>query len=138
MREYIKWFKIYTGKEKKWFYKVFVFDDYEKMYRFCDKKAMEELGNDYVGLCHAWIKIKRMKDGTQEVADDIGFIAFHKDRLGAGTISHECTHATTYYFEKYKENKDIFNDCEADEEFAYVQGFLVNQLVSKLYESNII
>lgn len=138
MKEYIKWFKIYTEQEKKHFYKVFIFDDYEKMYRFCDKTAMEELGDDYKGLCHSWTIELRYQDGKVETSDDVGFIALHTDNLSSGTISHECTHATTYYFDKFKKNKDIFSDEEANEEFAWMQGFLVNQLVEKLYKYNLV
>lgn len=141
MKYYIQWFKIYADLEHKKFYKVFVFDDFEKMYKFMRKHAVacgdeyfEGVEDNYEGLCHSHAIDVVYGDGTRERYGDIGYILLHKKALTSGVISHECTHATTYYFGQCEVNKNIFEDCEADEKFASVQGYLVDQLVGKLFK----
>lgn len=147
MKEYIKWFKIYTSPQKECFYKVYIFDDWDKMYTFCDRKSEEKIERNYNGLCHSWIKEIHYEDGTIKIDKDIGFIALHKDELTAGVTSHECAHATTYYIKhaiKYNlttipsSSMEIFSNEEADEHYAWTLGYLVSQLINKIYKSNII
>lgn len=132
--QYIKRFKIKCGKEKdSKFYNVYIFDSFDKMYDYCDKLTTEKISRNYQGLCHGWERIKTDKSNNIiETHPDIGFIALHKNFLGAGVIAHECTHASTYYFKRYVDSKDIYED--ADENYAWTIGYLVSQLVGKLYK----
>src|SRR5207248_1736696 len=58
-----------------------------------------------------------------------GVILFYTNSSArSGVVSHEMTHATTYFWKALRlKRKNIFKDAWADERFAWIQGNLVAQ-----------
>lgn len=121
------------------YYHVVIFNSYEDMYEYSDKHFGEEITHDYGAICKYLSKVY-YEDGIYVDKDKCcGWLLFCKDALGVGTVSHECTHATNYYF-KYRitNHKKIFDSTEYDELFAYMLGSLVSQIYRKLYKRGVI
>lgn len=123
------------------YYKVVIFDSFEKMYEYADKHFQEEepLERNYSGICKYSSKVIYEDGKLVDIDKCCGWILLHKDYLGGGTVAHECTHAMNYYF-KFRITKceKIFTDHEYDELFAYMLGGLVNQIYNKLYSKKIL
>ena len=121
-------------KLKKDYYIVIVSDTYEEMYETVDKLCGKYERN-YNGLTQSLFKI--FVDGTK--SNKVGYIFFVKDWLGAGIVSHECTHAVNYYFKNFIKHKEkIFTNSQYDETFAYMVGSLVYQIYNYSFKKGII
>lgn len=125
------------------YYKVFVFDNTEDMYKYYDNRFKyypEE--HNYAGMCKYESRIYfNDKEHTEFVKKSrlCGYILLQRDALGGGTVSHECAHAINYYFKyRIRNCKKVFSNSEYDELFAYMLGSLVNQIYDKLYKQNMI
>jgi hypothetical protein len=119
----------YPKRLKDWYYKVYIFKRRASMYQFRD--TLNEDGanpmkkpHKYYGLCSSFPSKKNPKQ--------FGVIMFCTgSSKQSGVVSHELTHATTYWwksiFHKDKKMKNIFGDSKADEQYAWVLGNLVAQ-----------
>lgn len=122
------------------YYRVVVFDNYEDMYKYGDKHFIDEkIEHNYSGICK-YLSNVYYEDGKYiDVDRCCGWILLCKNQVGAGTVSHECSHAITFYYKYRITNcKKIFDDNEYNELFAYMLGSLVNQIYTKLYSKKII
>ena len=121
-------------KLKNDYYKVIVSDTYKEMYDIVDKICGKQ-ERDYNGFTQSMFKI--YVDGTK--GNKVGYIFFIKDWLGAGIVSHECTHAVNYYFKNFIKNKEkLFSNSKFDETFAYMVGSLVYQTYKYLFKKGIL
>lgn len=129
-------FKVYLAKDKKDWYKVFIFLNREQM-RIFEKEQSKLLkfkpAGKFEALCRRWqvyTKAERKKWG-------MGNILFYNGGYGAGTVAHEMSHAVTYTFlyQKYKVNfNKLLRDKKLEESFAWMQGYLVSQFWKNHYK----
>ena len=116
------------------YYTVIIADNFEELYNIADKKCKEKLKRDYNGLCKSMFAI--YEDGTR--SHKVGYIFLVKDILGAGVVSHECTHAVIYYFDNFiKDKEKIFKSSIYGETFCYMVGSLVRQIYNYCYDNKI-
>ena len=129
-------------KLKNDYYKVIVSDTYEEMYDIADKLCLQgKLERNYNGLCKSMYNLFYDKETEKYInkSNKVGYIFFVKDWIGAGVVSHECTHAVNYYFRQFiKHEEKIFKNSKYDETFAYMLGSLVNQIYTYLYKNKIL
>lgn len=132
MKYYKKKFRVKCSKERNSkYYTVFIFEDLEKMRIFGKTKCFLP-DDDYIGLCYSFDKLlKNKKTDEEKWSNEVGYILLSVNYLGAGVTSHECCHAARYYLERFSAAK--YDSDEYDELFAWTQGYLVSQIVRKLY-----
>lgn len=123
------------------YYRVIIFDNFEDMYNYADKHFDDKppIEHNYSGICKYSSKVYYIDGEFVDIDKCCGWILLHKDQMGGGTVSHECGHATTFYF-KYRINncKRVFEDDEYNELFSYILGGLVNQIYTKVYKKKIL
>jgi hypothetical protein len=85
------------------------------------------------GLTHSCC-IQRRTNGHWRTLHCAGFMLLCDVYMGAGYVTHECTHAATYLLLPQK--LDIFNDPEHDEKFAWLTGQLVAEFWTQWYKRN--
>lgn len=123
-------------------------------------KEMQEATGDHVagGLCQRWY-VDSFDDDGKELPTDydgklVAHIHLHKAGLGAGVVSHECTHAALQIYENCFGQKQLYipNVGEPDEYenkygtenysreelFAYTVGDLVRKVYNHLYKHKLI
>lgn len=117
-------------------------NEYYTVYIFKHKAAMQmywqqvhrliglPLGGDFEARCVAYRSYDRR---TRKAKPDIGQVLFYKGFIGAGAVSHELTHATTYWCKWNKARQRIFTSCRMEEQFATVQGRLVQGFWNRYY-----
>ena len=133
-------FKLYPEwwqkKYKDWYYTVHIFRTKKSMYSFRDdleKEGASKMGkpHKYLACCSAY---KNKKEPKQ-----FGVLCFTKaSAKRSGVVSHEFTHATTYWWKATRRGKrtNIFNNPAADERYARIQGYLVQHYWKTWYEIN--
>lgn len=65
----------------------------------------------------------------------VGVIVFYTGAIGSGIVSHEMTHAVTFFWTILKgfEAVKIFFDTKHNEDFCFIQGELVSQFWENFY-----
>ena len=122
-------------KLKNNYYRVFICDTAEEMYDIVDKIGSYPEERNYVGMCKSIFKVYPEEN---KIANNVGYLFFYIDKMGAGTIAHECAHAINYYFRNFiKDNKRLFSDSTYDETFAYMLGSLVWQINEYMWNNNL-
>lgn len=124
---------------------IYVFDTYDEMYDFVDKYEKNKIERNYRGRCFTFYNyfINNITE-VKRTAPLCGNIYFVKENMGAGTVTHECSHATIGYFNRrIKDYKKIFDDtlnydtsipneyddsCDTEELFCYMLDSLVRQI----------
>ncbi len=136
-------FRVYcdaAGKRR--YYKVFIFRTEEQMYEHFKKTNTQSrwkrggIGKlNFVAVCQGYRRYDVKRRGR--LLPDIGQILFTADRLGAGVVSHEMTHAVIYWADTHTkiDLAKIASSTRTDERIALVQGNLVNQFWSKFYKA---
>lgn len=126
-------------RNKNDYYRVIIFNSFDDMYKYADKYFDEFIDHNYSAICkyssHTYFEGNKFID----IDKNCGWILFCKEELGSGIISHECTHAVTFYFQ-YRISKcyRVFRNEEYNELLAYMIGSLVTQIYTKLYERKVI
>jgi hypothetical protein len=130
-------FKIFPNhprRFKNWYYKVYIFSRKKSMYEVRDDLVKDGANimkkpHKYEAVCSSFNSKKDKKQW--------GVVMFYlKSAARSGVVSHEMTHATTYWW-KYlapKKHKNIYKDGIADEMFARIQGNLVYQYWKTWYK----
>lgn len=123
-------FKIFPKPKSKLYYKVFIFHTKNSMYKFRDlvieDGAKGKIAHRYAAVCSAY--------PSKANKNQYGIILFTRSSAKkSGIVSHEITHATTYWAKYMHKNIDIFYNKEADEKFAWVLGTLVHQFWKSWY-----
>ena len=122
-------------KLKNDYYKVIISDTYKEMYDIVDKITKHKEERNYSGLVKSMYAI--FEDGSK--GNKVGYIFLMTEELGAGIVSHECTHAVNYYFSNFIKNRQrIFKSSKYDETFAYMVGSLVYQIYHYLFKNKIL
>lgn len=127
-------FKVFPNKSK-WYYKVCIFSRKESMYKA--RKFIEE--NDSISKIRGKYKFQAVcssySSRHKENKNQFGIIMFYlNSSKRGGTVSHEFAHATTYFFKTEQNNRDIFFDNKADEEYARMLGSMVAQYWKNWYK----
>jgi hypothetical protein len=117
------------------YFTVLIFRDKEAMQRFHLEQAKLVPGVSrlyrFTALTRLWgWPAKPRFSGPRE----IGQIQMYHGATGSGIVSHECTHAALYWFQRYSRwrLKDLAKRA-ADERLAWVQGSLVSQFWRNFY-----
>lgn len=126
---------------------VNVFNNYEEMYNYVDKREKHKVDRDYVSRCYCIDHVyENLITGERKYTPLCGDLYFVKDYMGGATVSHECCHAVIGYFNRKIKNKNnlfedipddlIYEDClDIEELFCYMQGSLVNQIYNYYYKN---
>ena len=143
-----KEFKSYGNSKssKKDYMIVNIFNSYEEMYDYVDKREKQKVERDYSGRCycidHVFENIETKEWEYKPLCGDLYFVY---DNMGGGTVSHECCHAVIGYFNRKIKDKQklmediqndvVYDDCpDIEELFCYMQGNLVNQIYNHYFE----
>jgi hypothetical protein len=126
----LKQFKIYPDNHWVWI-EVFIHHSQKAMVKFVDDPALK----DFHGLSRGGYTVKIHKNGSESLTGQIGELHFHRGAMGAGTVSHESTHATFRYFQhrlrfklkpmSKKSGRDV---SSWEENFCWVLGNIANQI----------
>lgn len=150
-------FKIYPTPEKrgKHYFNVIVFQTKKEMWDWwaAYKKMRGDQGGDlskchgereFAAMCVPYERLLIHSDGTEEQHNDIGTLIFHRKRLGAGIISHECNHAALWWDRLVNGNteacygRDNGDHDGAEERMNYGLYYLVRDCVNNLYKKKLI
>jgi len=129
-------FKVYAVKGKPEYYRTWVFDTLDDMYVYADKYGLLSQHHGFEALTHSFRAYKLTKNGKKgKMLPVIGDVMFYKGCVEEGVVSHEMTHAATYYAHlknwKFSFALKDKNWRKIDEKYAWMQGYMVNQLWRK-------
>lgn len=128
-------FKIYP--EEKHYYRVLIFDTKKNMIKYW-KRYGNPNGRklDFEGICNSYeIRLYKKNKSTEIIKDDIGFILLYRNGFGSGVVSHEITHATTYWCKTAGFHLNTSRIVkENDERYAYALGNMVTQFWIEYYK----
>ena len=124
---------------------VNIFDSYEEMYNYVDKREKHKVERNYAArsycINHVYLNLETKEEKYTPLCGDLYFMV---DNMGGSIVSHECCHAVIGYFlrkikDKSKLMQDISknsnDDCEELEElFCYMLGSLVNQIYNYYFD----
>lgn len=121
------------------YYRVIIFNSFEDMYEYADKYFGEKVEHNYSAICKYSSHTYFEDDKFIDIDKCCGWILLNRNYMGSGTVSHECTHAITFYFEYRITNcKKVFGTQEYNELFAYMVGSIVNQIYNKMYSRKLL
>lgn len=127
------------------YFTVFLFRDKPTMYKFFDlqneRMGLPALKKDFSAITRVWKHLVVDAHGHSRIGSSLGAILLHRDWIGAGTISHEMTHAVIGWAairgldpSRVIESMNGHRDANRTEEMVcWVQGYLVNQFWNKFY-----
>lgn len=138
-------FRVYCEKGKPFYYQVYIFDTIEAMQRHFTQtnrnvrwqRGASEGRLGFEAIAQSW---EREKYNGRKIAvrrTNIGQILFYAGNLGAGIVSHEMTHATTFWAHRTAKMdlSKLYSSRRIDERYAWVQGYLVAQFWTKTYRA---
>ena len=120
---------------------VYVFNNDQELYDFCDEKTETKDKRNYVAKTFNESKYKCENEEFISKTPYCGWIAFNYNFLNIDTISHEVCHAVLYYFaitlEEEKDIMQVFNKKTKEidvynnlnqELFCYMVGNMSNEI----------
>lgn len=125
------------------YYNCIFFDNCEEMYKWYDKKfgKIEPTEHNYDGLCKYDSKMYFLDEECQNFygyAQNCGYILLSLEDFCVDTMTHEISHAITFYFQyRIKERNHIFDSCSEtnyNELFCYMSGRMARQINNKYYK----
>lgn len=138
-------FRVHPEKNKRLFYKVFIFPDKKTMYAFCDlqdklglleyqDKRDNHTAHNFVAICASWDQTKVGPRGGKSRGRSIGQVLFAEPYVKNWIVSHEMTHAAIRWAEKKRiPAEGLYAHGRQHEEVCRAQGDMVRQFWSGLY-----
>ncbi len=119
-------FRVYPEKRRHHYFNVLVFPSRRRMYafnkiRFSGFPGAKGENFDAITLPY------RFETGSRELKREIGTILFHRQRIGAGCVSHEMTHAAIHFLDFIGMTPADLAEHKSEEKFARLVGNLTRQ-----------
>jgi len=132
-------FRIYPDRAKSCYYVVHIFHTEAKMYEHFRRTNIDpgHTGQlDFRAICQGWSRYTVRDDKRLKRHPEIGQILFWAGNMGAGVVSHELTHATTYWAGRRTRLPlgELYSNRVADERYAWALGHLVAQFWTKYWQ----
>lgn len=75
----------------------------------------------------------KLKDKRWHCSPKVGEILFYTDSVGAGVVSHECTHAMFHFAVRSTRGSRFKSESRLEEYHCWIQGWLVTQFWRKFW-----
>jgi len=143
MPEILAKFKVWANRKTRQHFLVYVFCTKRDMEAFYTE-VCEECGGrphryDFAAVVVPWRRITCRTTGRGVVGTSLGLILFCHEYIGSGLVSHEMSHAAIHWMTVAHPRwvKIMAEDSraagQAQEEFCWMQGSLVNQFWRTFY-----
>jgi hypothetical protein len=133
-------FRVYPDRAKTCYYVVYIFRTEAEMFNHFQRTNIDpqmDTGKlDFLAVCQGWDRFTIEAGKRRKRHPEIGQILFCVGQMGAGIVSHELTHATTYWAGRRTKLRfaDLHADKATDERYAWAQGHMVSQFWTKFWE----
>mgnify|MGYP001593298004 CR=1 FL=1 len=132
-------FKIKYAKNSQKYIKAFIFRDKETMYKFYELQLEKTGQKDKLNFSAMFqpFKIISFKNKKEKEKNHMGNLLFYQGATGSGVVSHECGHASLYWFcenNPHPKEYKVIKNMEKEEELLWTLGYLVSQFWKNYYK----